>query len=183
MADRRDIIKDLNTPGKHAMGGVAGLYLFVAPSGSKLWRLKYMLNGKEGLLSIGAWPVVSYEEAVATAQAAKRDVAKGVKPLGRYRAVPGKRCTRCGVVRETKDFYGSKRTKDKLSSWCKPCLREYSADKQREKAMAKMIAPEPERVVYEETSGWGVVPAWMFAVSLFANGCFAVAYVILAVAK
>ena len=35
-----------------------GLYLEVAPRGSKYWRLKYRFGGKEKRLSLGVYPVV-----------------------------------------------------------------------------------------------------------------------------
>lgn len=40
-----------------------GLYLLVNPSGSKLWRYKYLFQGKEKLMSLGAYPVVSLSAA------------------------------------------------------------------------------------------------------------------------
>jgi integrase len=40
-----------------------GLFLFVTPSGGKLWRLKYRFGGKEKLLSLGAYPDVPLKEA------------------------------------------------------------------------------------------------------------------------
>ena len=36
-----------------------GLFLFVQPNGSKLWRMKYRFAGKEKLLSFGAYPDLS----------------------------------------------------------------------------------------------------------------------------
>ena len=48
-----------------------GLYLFVAPTGSKLWRYDYRHDGKRKTMSFGAWPKVS----LATARG-MRDVAK-----------------------------------------------------------------------------------------------------------
>ena len=40
-----------------------GLYLVVKPSGGKLWRWSYEINGKEKLLSYGAYPAVTIAEA------------------------------------------------------------------------------------------------------------------------
>jgi integrase len=48
-----------------------GLFLLVATSGSKLWRLKYRFAGKEKLLSIGAYPDISLIDARAARDAAK----------------------------------------------------------------------------------------------------------------
>ncbi|WP_276574621.1 Arm DNA-binding domain-containing protein [Pseudomonas ceruminis] len=51
-----------------------GMYLYVAPSGSKSWRLRYFKpNGKEGTLIIGKYPIVS----LAVART-KRDEARAV---------------------------------------------------------------------------------------------------------
>lgn len=48
-----------------------GLYLLINPIGSKLWRLKYRFGGREKLLSIGPYPLISLKVA-----REKRDVAK-----------------------------------------------------------------------------------------------------------
>lgn len=40
-----------------------GLYLLVSNTGSKLWRMKYRYFGKEKLLSIGQYPLVTLQEA------------------------------------------------------------------------------------------------------------------------
>ena len=40
-----------------------GLYLEVFPNGSKLWRIRYVTDGKETRRSLGPWPLVSLKEA------------------------------------------------------------------------------------------------------------------------
>lgn len=40
-----------------------GLYLEIAPSGGRWWRLKYRHGGKEKRLSLGVYPAVSLAEA------------------------------------------------------------------------------------------------------------------------
>lgn len=40
-----------------------GLYLFVSPTGGKLWRGKYRVNGREKTLSLGPYPKVGLAEA------------------------------------------------------------------------------------------------------------------------
>lgn len=35
------------------------LYLFIAPNGSKLWRYRYKINGKENTFAIGSYPEIS----------------------------------------------------------------------------------------------------------------------------
>jgi len=40
-----------------------GMYLEVAPSGGKWWRLKYRFKGKEKRISLGVYPDISLKEA------------------------------------------------------------------------------------------------------------------------
>ncbi|MDR0245890.1 MAG: Arm DNA-binding domain-containing protein [Burkholderia sp.] len=40
-----------------------GLYLLVKPSGSRLWRYKYRIAGKENLFAIGEYPTISPQDA------------------------------------------------------------------------------------------------------------------------
>lgn len=40
-----------------------GLYLEVAPSGGKWWRLKYRFQGKEKRISLGTYPTVGLKDA------------------------------------------------------------------------------------------------------------------------
>lgn len=40
-----------------------GLYLLVKPGGSRLWYLKYRINGKESRIALGAYPAVSLSDA------------------------------------------------------------------------------------------------------------------------
>ena len=59
----------------------SGLYIELAISGSKLWRLKFRLNGKAKLLALGAYPAVGIAEARSRALNARSLVALGVDPL------------------------------------------------------------------------------------------------------
>ena len=63
---------------KVADGG--GLYIHVAPTGSKLWRMRYRFDGKEQLLSFGAYPALSLKDARQKQQDAKSLLVKGVDP-------------------------------------------------------------------------------------------------------
>lgn len=64
------------------MSDGGGLYLFVTPSGSKLWRMNYRFEGKQKTLSFGAYPAVGLKDA-----RAHRDKAKSVLASGRDPAV------------------------------------------------------------------------------------------------
>lgn len=58
-----------------------GLYLQVTPAGGKHWKMKYrQANGKEGLLSFGAYPAVSLEQARKKREAARAQKASGSDP-------------------------------------------------------------------------------------------------------
>ena len=57
-----------------------GLFLLVQPSGGKLWRLKYRINGKEKKLGLGRYPDVSLKEARKRRDAARQQLAIGVDP-------------------------------------------------------------------------------------------------------
>jgi integrase len=58
-----------------------GLYLEVRPNGSKLWFLKYRVDGREKRLGLGVWPEVSLADARAKRDEARRVVQAGGDPL------------------------------------------------------------------------------------------------------
>jgi len=57
-----------------------GLYIHVTPKGSKLWRLKYRILGKEKLLAIGIYPAVNLLTARKARDDARIQVASGIDP-------------------------------------------------------------------------------------------------------
>ena len=58
-----------------------GLHLLVRTSGSKLWRLKYRIAGKEKLLSFGQYPAVSLKNAREWSLEARKLIAAGLDPM------------------------------------------------------------------------------------------------------
>ncbi|EHJ47085.1 integrase family protein [Solidesulfovibrio carbinoliphilus subsp. oakridgensis] len=58
----------------------AGLFLQVTPTGGKLWRFKYLFDGKEKLLALGKWPDVGLKMARQRRDEARALVAQGVDP-------------------------------------------------------------------------------------------------------
>ena len=57
-----------------------GLYLLVTASGSKLWRLKYRIDGKEKKLALGSYPEVGLKDARARRDAARQSAQAGCDP-------------------------------------------------------------------------------------------------------
>lgn len=57
-----------------------GLYLLIHPNGSKLWRYKFRIAGKEGVFSIGAYPEITLAEARIEHGKARDLVKQGVNP-------------------------------------------------------------------------------------------------------
>lgn len=69
---------------KVADGG--GLFLLVTANGSKLWRLKYRVDGREKVLAFGAYPEISLARARERRQEAKALLADGVDPMAKVQA-------------------------------------------------------------------------------------------------
>ena len=57
-----------------------GLFLFVSPSGTKSWRLKYRFQGKEKLLTLGTYPQTSLKEARERTADARKQLDGGIDP-------------------------------------------------------------------------------------------------------
>lgn len=57
-----------------------GLYLEIAPSGGKLWRLKYRFGGKEKRLALGKYPEIGLKDARARRDEARKLLANEVDP-------------------------------------------------------------------------------------------------------
>ncbi|MGJ0580609.1 tyrosine-type recombinase/integrase [Xenorhabdus bovienii] len=57
-----------------------GLHLYISPTGSKSWRLKYRIAGKEKLLTIGIYPVISLADARKAREEAKKLLTEGTDP-------------------------------------------------------------------------------------------------------
>ena len=72
------VLKSKTKPFKIA--DAEGLYVLVASSGSKMWRLAYRFNGKQKTLALGHYPEVSLLEARRAPNAAKRLLREGTDP-------------------------------------------------------------------------------------------------------
>lgn len=96
----------------------AGMFLLVTPAGGKLWRLKFRIDGREKLLSIGAYPEIGLGEARRRREEARELIALGKDPSrekqrdkvrGRIQAAD----TFAAICKE----YCEKRRRDGVKGW------------------------------------------------------------------
>lgn len=73
-----------------------GLYLEVAPSGGKWWRLKYRFDGKEKRLSLGVYPDVSLKDARDRRDEARKLLANEIDPSENRKARKAAKIERAG---------------------------------------------------------------------------------------
>ena len=71
-----------------------GLFLYVTPSGAKLWRLDYRFGTKRRTLALGAYPDVSLRRAREKRDEARRLLADGIDPGEHRRAAKAERAER-----------------------------------------------------------------------------------------
>ena len=76
--------KPSGKPYKLADGG--GLCLLVAPSGARLWRWRYRFDGKEKMMALGEYPLVSLAQAREGHFAARKMLASGIDPMAERKA-------------------------------------------------------------------------------------------------
>ena len=77
-------VKTLKPPGKYGDGN--GLFLNIAPGGSKSWIQRITVDGKRKDLGLGGYPVVSLAEARETASQNKASIRQGKGPVEVSRA-------------------------------------------------------------------------------------------------
>ena len=80
-----------------------GLVLLIKPNGSRLWRLRYEIDGVEKGLSLGAYPEVSLKLARERRDNARRLIADGTDPSAERKAENGPLDPKT-VARMTKRF-------------------------------------------------------------------------------
>lgn len=64
----------------YKLADAGGLYLYVRPSGSKTWRMKYRYRGREKLLTFGSWPELGLGGARARRDSAREQLRNNVDP-------------------------------------------------------------------------------------------------------
>ena len=74
-------VSRLKSPGNHAVGGVAGLYLYVNDAGARSWVLRIMVGAKRRHMGLGGFPDVLLAQAKERARKARDDVVLGIDPI------------------------------------------------------------------------------------------------------
>ncbi|EBV8759503.1 DUF4102 domain-containing protein, partial [Salmonella enterica subsp. enterica serovar Adelaide] len=74
----------------YRLADAGGLFLFVPPSGKKVWRMRYRFDGKEKTLVIGPYPQISLTEARSKQSEAKMKLLTGVDPAEQKQAIKKK---------------------------------------------------------------------------------------------
>ena len=67
-------------PKTYKLADSNGLFLQVTATSSKLWRMKFRHNGKEGLLSFGPYPLITLADAREKRDSARRQMRDGLNP-------------------------------------------------------------------------------------------------------
>lgn len=102
----------------YKLGDSLGLFLLVQPSGGKLWRLKYRVDGKEKKLAIGTYPEVGLADA-----RRRRDEARELLSIGKDPSREKKRNKVKAQVQAETTFtaiaaeYCAKRRRDGQRAW------------------------------------------------------------------
>jgi integrase len=92
-------VSRLTKPGHHAVGGVAGLYLYVNEAGARSWVLRMMVGEKRRHMGLGGYPDVTLAQAREKARQAREEVNTGVDPIAKRRNLASE--LRAQQLRET----------------------------------------------------------------------------------
>lgn len=76
----------LSKAGNHAVGGVAGLYLYINDTGARSWVLRTMVGDKRRHMGLGGFPDVPLAQAKEKARKARDDISNGVDPIAQRKA-------------------------------------------------------------------------------------------------
>ena len=121
-----------------------GLSLHILPNGSKLWRLKYRLHGKEKEYAIGTYPSISLSKAREKREELKNLIADGIDPNEQKKQ----------NVKIAKDVEAKKEnTFKKISElWLKSYEQEVSENyhKKLERALVMHVYPSIKDIPMEE---------------------------------
>lgn len=72
--------------GHHAVGGVAGLYLYVSGENARSWVLRVMIGNKRRHVGLGGYPDVTLAQAREKARLAREQIRTGIDPITQRKA-------------------------------------------------------------------------------------------------
>lgn len=73
--------REFKGPGKaRKLPDERGLYLLLTPAGTALWRFRFVFEGKDQLIGLGAYPDVPLKRARERREEARRQLAEGINP-------------------------------------------------------------------------------------------------------
>ena len=78
-------VKRLGRPGKHAVGGVAGLCLQITEASARSWIIRTMVHGARREIGLGGYPDVTLARACEKAREIRDMVEAGLDPLAERR--------------------------------------------------------------------------------------------------
>ena len=79
-------VSRLTKPGHHAVGGVAGLYLYVNEAGARSWVLRVLVGDRRRHMGLGGFPDVPLALAKEKARQAREQISLGIDPIAQKRA-------------------------------------------------------------------------------------------------
>lgn len=74
-------VSRLKTPGRHAVGGVAGLHLWIKSTGAKSWILRVLVGPVRKDIGLGGYPDVTLAGARDAARRARDQIVQGIDPV------------------------------------------------------------------------------------------------------
>lgn len=140
------------TPGKRVTKAHDrdGLFLHVAPTGTKSWVLRYRIHGKERSAALGRYPAVTLKKARQRAQEARARLADGIDPVQDKRrqkaAEAAHDAARFGVIADAWR---------KRQSWGADTRRQYDRmfDRDITPALGRLPVVEVDTVAVEQLIG------------------------------
>ncbi|KXZ64810.1 tyrosine-type recombinase/integrase [Acinetobacter venetianus] len=88
------------------------LYIEIRPTGAKVWRFKFVFQGKESSMSLGEYPAISLAEARSLKDQMRAKLAKGIHP------VEDRKNIRAQALAETTNTFDSIAAEFKLKRMC-----------------------------------------------------------------
>lgn len=133
----------------YKLGDSGGLFLLIQPSGGKLWRLKYRVDGREKKLGLGTYPEISLADARKRRDEAREVLANGKDPSReKQQAKRRAKAAAADTFGEIANEYIAKRRREGLS--------ETTADKSE--YYVKRLGPAISRLPVSE-----ITPSDLFA--------------------